>query len=223
MPVRRTDAARGGGGGAPRPGRPPQRRALRHDKAGDEHYNIASAFIKSLRGGDPDAALYWMLRLLEAGDDPLFVARRMVIFAAEDVGLADPSALSLAVAAKDAVEFVGLPEGRIPLAEAAVDLATAPKSNRAYAAMLAAAEDVRGQGPLPVPLHLRNAPTQLMRELGYGKGYQYAHAQPDHAVSHEHLPEPLRGRRYYEPGDNPVERALGERLATIRQRRRGGD
>jgi putative ATPase len=196
-----------------------QRRALRYDKAGDEHYNIASAFIKSMRGSDPDAAVYWMLRMLEAGDDPLFVARRMVIFAAEDVGLADPQALAMAVAAKDAVEFVGLPEGKIPLAEAAVYLATAPKSNSTYAAMLAAAEDVRTQGPLPVPLHLRNAPTRLMRELGYGKGYQYAHAQPDQAVSHEHLPDELSGRRYYEPADNPVERAVSERLETIRRRR----
>ena len=200
-----------------------QRRALRYDKAGEEHYNVASAFIKSLRGSDPDAALYWMLRMLEAGDDPLFVARRMVIFAAEDIGLADPGALALAVAAKDAVEFVGLPEGRIPLAEAAVYLAAAPKSNRSYAAMLAAADDVRAHGPLPVPLHLRNAPTRLMKDLGYGKGYQYAHERPDHAVSHEHLPEAIQGRRYYEPGDNAAESALAARLATIRQRRQGGN
>lgn len=199
-----------------------QRRALRYDKAGDEHYNIASAFIKSLRGSDPDAALYWMLRMLEAGDDPLFVARRMVIFAAEDIGLADPTALGLAVAAKEAVQFVGLPEGRIPLAEAAVYLATAPKSNTSYAAMLKAAEDVRALGPLPVPLHLRNAPTGLMRELGYGRGYEYAHAQPDHAVQHAHLPEELVDRRYYEPGGSAAERAIADRLARLR-RRRGGD
>ncbi len=157
--------------------------------------------------------------MLEAGDDPFFVARRMVIFAAEDVGLADPHALSIAVAAKDAVEFVGLPEGRIPLAEAAVYLATAPKSNSAYTAMLAAGEDVRSRGPLPVPLHLRNAPTRLMKELGYGTGYQYAHAQPDHAVSHEHLPEALRGRRYYEPADN-ARRARGRRALERRSDRR---
>ncbi|MFN8640779.1 MAG: replication-associated recombination protein A [Candidatus Binatia bacterium] len=197
-----------------------QRRALRYDKAGEEHYGIASAFIKSLRGSDPDAALYWMLRMLEAGDDPLFVARRMVIFAAEDVGLADPSALSLAVAAKDAVELVGLPEGRIPLAEAAVYLATAPKSNRTYTAMLAAAADVHRHGPLPVPLHLRNAPTALMRDLGYGAGYEYAHDRPDHAVSHGHLPDALRDRSYYEPGDSPFERALADRVRAIRDRRR---
>jgi putative ATPase len=198
-----------------------QRRALRYDKGGEEHYNIASAFIKSLRGSDPDAALYWMLRMLEAGDDPLFVARRMVIFAAEDVGLADPGALALAVAAKAAVEFVGLPEGRIPLAQAAVYLATAPKSNSAYAAMLTAADDVRGRGPLPVPLHLRNAPTRLMRDLGYGAGYEYAHGQREHGVSHDHLPDELRDRRYYDPGDNALERAIAERLAVIRRHRRG--
>jgi putative ATPase len=199
-----------------------QRRALRYDKTGDEHYDIASAFIKSLRGSDPDAALYWMLRMLEAGEDPLFVGRRMVIFAAEDVGLADPGALPLAVAAKEAVEFVGLPEGRIPLAEAAVYLAAAPKSNRAYAAMLAAADDVREHGPLPVPLHLRNAPTRLMRELGYGEGYEYAHGRPGQAVSHEHRPPELCGRRYYEPGDNPVEDGLAARLASLRRARQGG-
>lgn len=200
-----------------------QRRALRYDKAGEEHYNVTSAFIKSLRGSDPDAALYWMLRMLEAGDDPLFVARRMVIFAAEDVGLADPQALSVALAAKQAVEFVGLPEGRIPLAEAAVYLATAPKSNTAYAAMLAAAEDVRTQGALPVPLHLRNAPTRLLRELGYGRGYQYAHDQPDHAVAHAHLPEALAGRQYYQPGDSDTERAIAARQARLRRRNEAAD
>ena len=190
-----------------------QRRALRYDKAGEEHYNVTSAFIKSLRGSDPDAALYWMLRMLEAGEDPLFVARRLVIFAAEDVGLADPQALSLAVAAKAAVEFVGLPEGRIPLAEAVVYLAAAPKSNTAYMAMLAAAEDVTRHGPLAVPLHLRNAPTHLMRKLGYGRGYQYAHESPDGKVAHAHLPAELRERRYYRPGARGDERAIAARLA----------
>jgi putative ATPase len=200
-----------------------QRRALRYDKAGEEHYNVVSALIKSLRGSDPDAAIYWMLRMLEAGDDPLFVARRLVIFAAEDVGLADPQALGVAIAAKDAVEFVGLPEGRIPLAEAAVYLSLAPKSNSAYAAMLAAAEDVARHGALPVPLHLRNAPTRLMRDLGYGGGYEYAHDQPDQAVSHDHLPPELSGRRYYKLRDNERERAMGERLAKARQRRDSGE
>jgi putative ATPase len=196
-----------------------QRRALRYDKAGDEHYNIASALIKSLRGSDPDAALYWMLRMLEAGDDPLFVARRLVIFAAEDVGLADPHALPLAVAAQQAVAFIGLPEGRIPLAEAAVYLAAAPKSNTAYVAMQAAAEDVAKHGPLPVPLHLRNAPTRLMRELGYGRGYQYAHAQSGGVVDHAHLPDALGGRRYFRGGQSGAEAAMTERLA--RHRRSG--
>lgn len=196
-----------------------QRRALRYDKRGEEHYNVISAFIKSLRGSDPDAAVYWMMRMLEAGDDPLFIARRMVIFAAEDVGLADPRALLLAVAAKDAVDFVGLPEGRIPLAEAAVYLATAPKSNASYKAMLAAADDVARHGPLPVPLHLRNAPTGLMRSLGYGRGYQYAHDQEDQVVDHHHLPATLIDRRYYVPTQSGEERAVEERMAAAERQR----
>jgi putative ATPase len=198
-----------------------QHRALRYDKAGEEHYNVISAFIKSLRGSDPDAALYWMMRMLEAGEDPLFIARRMVIFAAEDVGLADPLALGVAVAAKDAVHFVGLPEGRIPLAEAAVYLATAPKSNASYRAMLAAAADVAQHGPLPVPLHLRNAPTPLMKQLGYGRGYEYAHDQPDQIVDHAHLPDALIGRRYYEPTTSGAERLVAERLDGIARKKRG--
>jgi putative ATPase len=196
-----------------------QHRALRYDKAGDEHYNVVSAFIKSMRGSDPDAALYWMMRMLDAGDDPLFVARRMVIFAAEDVGLADPQALGVALAAKDAVDFVGMPEGRIPLAEAAVYLATAPKSNSSYKGMLAAAADVAQHGALPVPLHLRNAPTPLMKQLGYGRGYQYAHDQADQTVFHAHLPDALVGRRYYEPISNGAERAIAERLERAARRR----
>jgi putative ATPase len=197
-----------------------QHRAQRYDKSGDEHYNVVSAFIKSMRGSDPDAALYWMMRMLDAGDDPLFVARRMVIFAAEDVGLADPHALVLAVAAKDAVDFIGLPEGRIPLAEAAVYLATAPKSNSAYKGMLAAAADVSQHGPLPVPLHIRNAPTQLMKQLGYGRGYEYAHDQPDQVVQHPHLPETLVGRRYFQPSRSGAEAAIDDRVAA-RGRRSG--
>jgi len=199
-----------------------QRRVLRHDKSGDSHYALASALIKSLRGSDPDAALYWMLRLLEAGDDALFVARRLVIFAAEDVGLADPQALTLAVAAKDAVAFVGLPEGRIPLAQAVVYLATAPRSNTAYTAMLAAAADVACHGALPVPLHLRNAPTGLMRGLGYGAGYQYAHDCPEGIPEHAHLPELLRDRRYYRAGRQGVEGAIAARMEAIERRRAGG-
>lgn len=196
-----------------------QHRALLYDKAGEEHYNVVSAFIKSMRDSDPDAAVYWLMRMLEAGEDPLFIARRMVIFAAEDVGNADPRALPLAVAAKDAVHFVGLPEGRIPLAQAATYLATAPKSNAAYRAMCAAAEDVRRHGPLPVPLHLRNAPTPLMRELGYGRGYEYAHEQPEHFSDQPHLPAVLRDRTYYEPSDEGEEKLIGARLARWRERR----
>lgn len=174
-----------------------QHKALLYDKGGEEHYNVISAFIKSMRGSDPDAAVYWLMRMVEAGEDPLFIARRMVIFAAEDIGNADPHALPLAIAAKDAVHFVGLPEGRIPLAQAVTYLAIAPKSNASYKAMLAAAEDVKKYGPLPVPLHLRNAPTKLMKGLGYGKGYQYAHDYEGATVEQQHLPDKLRERRYY--------------------------
>jgi putative ATPase len=199
-----------------------QQRALRYDKGGEEHYNIISAFIKSLRGSDPDAALYWMMRMLEAGEDPLFVVRRMIIFAAEDVGNAEPQALQVAVAAKDAVHFVGMPEGRIPLAQAATFLATCPKSNAAYVAMGRAVEDVRATGALPVPLHLRNAPTPLMKGLGYGAGYQYPHEYEDAVADQDHLPDRLAGRRYYEPTDRGRERDIAERLAAWRARRERG-
>ncbi len=172
-----------------------------------------------MRGSDPDAAVYWLMRMLEAGEDPRFVARRMVIFASEDIGNADPQALPLAIAARDAFEFVGLPEGRIPLAHAAAYLASAPKSNAAYAAMRAAAEDVRQHGALPVPQHLRNAPTTLMKDLGYGKGYQYAHDRADSQVTHHHLPEKLRERRYYDPTEHGAERLIKERLDAARKRR----
>jgi putative ATPase len=195
-----------------------QQRALRYDKGGEEHYNVISAFIKSLRGGDPDAAVYWMMRMLEAGEDPLFIARRMVIFAAEDVGNAEPQALQIAVAAKDAVHFVGLPEGRIPLAQAATFLATAPKSNASYRAMLAATEDVRRTGALPVPLHLRNAPTPLMKGLGYGAGYLYPHDYEGAVAEQDYLPEALRERRYYTPTDRGREREIAERLRNWRTR-----
>ena len=197
-----------------------QRKALRYDKAGEEHYNVISAFIKSLRGSDPDAALYWMMRMLEAGEDPLFIARRMVIFAAEDIGNADPRALQLAVAAKDAVHFVGLPEGRIPLAQVATYLATAPKSNASYKAMLAAAKDVEEKGALPVPLHLRNASTALMDKLGYGKGYQYAHDFPDHLVEQEHLPKELAGSKYFFPSDSGEEKQIQQRMFQWAQKRK---
>ena len=189
-----------------------QRKPLQYDKAGEEHYNVISAFIKSMRGSDPDAALYWMMRMIEAGEDPLFIARRMVIFAAEDVGNADPRALQVAVAAKDAVHFVGLPEGRIPMAQAVTYLASAPKSNASYKAMLAATEDVQERGALPVPLHLRNAPTPLMQKLGYGKDYKYAHNYTEHIVEQEHLPKELLGKRYYTPSDSGYEKEIKERL-----------
>ena len=189
-----------------------QKTPLRYDKAGEEHYNVVSAFIKSMRGSDPDAALYWMMRMIEAGEDPLFIARRMVIFAAEDIGNADPQALQVAIAAKEAFHFVGLPEGRIPLAQAVTYLASAPKSNASYKAMLAAAEDVQAHGALAVPLHLRNAPTPLMRKLGYGKDYQYAHDYEGHVVDQQHLPEELRNRRYYSPRESGYEKKLKERL-----------
>jgi putative ATPase len=194
-----------------------QQRALRYDKGGEEHYNVISAFIKSMRGGDPDAAVYWLMRMLEAGEDPLFVARRMVIFAAEDVGNAEPQALAVAVAAKEAVHFVGLPEGRLPLAQAATYLATCPKSNAATRAMIAATEAVRSTGALPVPLHLRNAPTPLMRGLGYGAGYEYPHDYADAVVAQDYLPERLRGQRYYEPTERGHEREIGERLRAWRK------
>ncbi len=197
-----------------------QRKALRYDKAGEEHYDIISAFIKSLRGSDPDAALYWMMRMLEAGEDPLFIARRMVIFAAEDVGNADPRALQIALSAKDAVHFVGLPEGRIPLAQVTTYLATAPKSNASYKAMLAAARDVESKGALPVPLHLRNAPTTLMKDLGYGQGYKYAHDFPEHVVDQDHLPKDLEGSKYYHPSDSGYEKEIGERMNRWNRKRK---
>jgi putative ATPase len=189
-----------------------QKKPLQYDKAGEEHYNVISAFIKSMRGSDPDAALYWMMRMIEAGEDPLFIARRMVIFAAEDIGNADPRALQVAVTAKDAVHFVGLPEGKIPLAQAATYLATAPKSNASYKAMLAAAADIEAHGNLPVPIHLRNAPTALMKNLGYGKDYKYAHDYEGHFAAQEHLPEELLDHRYYEPSESGYEKQIKERL-----------
>jgi putative ATPase len=200
-----------------------QRPPLRYDKAGEEHYNVISAFIKSLRGSDPDAALYWLMRMIEAGEDPLFIARRMIIFAAEDIGNADPQALQVAVAAKDAFHFVGLPEGRIPLAQAVTYLATAPKSNASYMAMLAAGNDVEEKGALAVPLHLRNAPTPLMEKLGYGKNYKYAHNFPDHIVEQEYLPKELKGKRYYAPSESGHERQIKERLKAWEEKKKNKD
>lgn len=196
-----------------------QRRALRYDKSGDLHYDTISAFIKSVRSSDPDAAIYWLARMLEAGEDPLFIARRIVILASEDIGMADPQALTLAVAAQQAVHFIGLPEGRIPLAHAAVYLATAPKSNTAYMALNNAAEDVRRTRNDPVPLHLRNAVTGLMRDMGYGKGYKYAHDYEGGYTPTQNLPDALSGRRYYTPGGNGYEARVRDRLAHWRNRR----
>jgi len=177
-----------------------QHGAARYDRGGDQHYDAISAFIKSLRDSDPDGALYWMARMIEAGEDPLFIVRRMVILAAEDVGLADPRALGLAVAAQQAVHFLGLPEAVLPLSEAAIYLALAPKSNSALTAYAAAREAAQRTRNAPVPLHLRNAPTGLMRSLGYGRGYQYAHDFAGHRVDQQHLPDELAGAHFYDPG-----------------------
>jgi len=196
-----------------------QSKPLRYDRAGDEHYNVISAFIKSLRGSDPDAALYWLARMLDAGEDPLFIARRMVIFASEDVGNADPRALQIALAVQQAVHFVGLPEGRINLAQGVTYLATAPKSNASYAGINAALQEVRNSGALPVPLHIRNAPTRLMKELDYGKGYQYAHSAADGIVTHSHLPDQLVGRQFYQPAESGFEKNIAERQALRSQQR----
>jgi putative ATPase len=189
-----------------------QRRALLYDKAGEEHYNLISALHKSMRNSDPDAAVYWLARMLEAGEDPLYIARRLVRFASEDVGNADPQALTVAVAAKDAVHFIGLPEGNTALAQAALYLATAPKSNAVYIAYTRAAEDAQRQVAEPVPLHLRNAPTTLMKELNYGKGYQYAHDEAEGVSDMTCLPPALEGRRYYEPAERGFEKEIKRRL-----------
>ncbi|HEY3110626.1 MAG TPA: replication-associated recombination protein A, partial [Chloroflexota bacterium] len=188
-----------------------QRRVLLYDKAGDQHYDVISAFIKSIRGSDPDAAVYWLARMIEAGEDVLFIARRLVILAAEDVGLADPQALSVAVAAQQAAHFVGLPEAYFPLTEATLYLALAPKSNSTLRAYGAALEDVRRIGAAPVPLHLRNAQTGLMAAMGYGRGYRYAHDFEGARIDQQHLPDDLEGRRYYEPGRLGAEPGLVER------------
>jgi putative ATPase len=190
-----------------------QRRVPRYDKGGEEHYNVISAYHKALRGSDPQGALYWLARMIEGGEDPMYIARRTVRFAAEDVGLADPQALRLAIAARDAYHFLGSPEGELALAEAAVYLATAPKSNRVYEAWGAALRAARETPAEPVPLHIRNAPTGLMKELGYGEGYQYAHAVPEAYIPQEYLPERLQGTSFYEPGPFGFEREVAKRLA----------
>ena len=197
-----------------------QRKAYLYDKSGEEHYNLISALHKSLRGSDPDAALYWLGRMLEAGEDPLYIARRMVRFASEDVGMADPQALQVAVSAMEAFHFIGLPEGNLALAQAAVYLATAPKSNALYTAFQRVQKDVRELETMPVPLHIRNAPTSLMKDLGYGKEYKYPHDYPDHFVEEEYLPENLKGRVYYHPSDQGFEREIKKRLEGWRWKKR---
>ena len=189
-----------------------QRRALLYDKSGEEHYNLISALHKSMRNSDPDAAVYWLARMVEAGEDPLYIARRIVRFASEDIGNADPQALAIAVAAKEAVHFIGMPEGNTALAQAAIYLATAPKSNAVYVAYGRAAEDAHGDVAEPVPLHLRNAPTRLMKELEYGKGYRYAHDEAEAIADMSCLPPALQGRRYYEPPERGFEKEIKRRL-----------
>ena len=195
-----------------------QNRALLYDKTGEEHYNLISALHKSMRNSDPDASVYWLARMLEAGEDPLYVARRLVRFASEDVGNADPRALSVAVAAKDAVHFIGMPEGNTALAQAAIYLATAPKSNAVYRAYLEAADAAGKEIAEPVPLHLRNAPTSLMKQLEYGKGYKYAHDEAAGVSDMECLPPAHRGRRFYEPTERGFEAEIRKRLELLRKR-----
>lgn len=194
-----------------------QKKALIYDKGAEEHYNVISAFIKSIRGSDPDAALYWLARMLEAGEDPLFIARRMVVHASEDIGNADPRALQIAMTVQQAVHFVGMPEARINLAQGVTYLATAPKSNASYAGLSKAYEEVRRSGALPVPKHIRNAPTKLMKALDYGKGYQYAHDYADGYSDQTYLPEQIRGSVYYQPSGRGYEKTIRDRMEYLRQ------
>ncbi|MBR4095099.1 MAG: replication-associated recombination protein A [Bacteroidales bacterium] len=186
-----------------------------YDKNGEQHYDIISAFIKSIRGSDPNGAVYWLARMIAGGEDPMFIARRMVISASEDIGLANPNAMLLAQACMQTVHQIGMPEGRIPLSECAIYLAISPKSNSAYMAINEALESVRKEGPLPVPLHLRNAPTKLMADLGYAKDYKYAHSYAGNFVDQEFLPEKLSGTRFYEPGQNAKENEMRKRLLAL--------
>jgi putative ATPase len=195
-----------------------QRPALLYDRAGDMHFDLISAFIKSVRGSDPDAAVYWLARMLEAGEDPLFVTRRLIILAAEDIGLADPNALMLATACHTAVQSIGMPEGYLPMTECALYLASAAKSNTAIVSYGAARADIEGHLNEPVPFHLRNAVTSLGRAEGFGQGYRYAHDGQDHYVEQQYLPDNLQGRRYYVPSDQGIEKRIKERLDTLRER-----
>ncbi len=194
-----------------------QKKALMYDKAGEEHYNLISALHKSLRGSDPDAALYWLARMLSAGEDPLYIARRMVRFATEDVGNADTNALAVAMNAMEAFKFLGHPEGELALAQAAIYLATAPKSNSVYAAYGKVQQVIKDSGSLPVPLHIRNAPTRLMKELGYGKDYKYAHNYENAYTPQDYLPDEIKGQQFYSPTDRGYERTVKQRLEKWRE------
>ncbi len=192
-----------------------QKNLALYDKNGEQHYDIISAFIKSMRGSDPNAAVYWLARMVEGGEDPKFIARRMLILAAEDIGLANPNALLLAQSCFEAINVIGWPESRIILSEAAVYLATSPKSNASYMAIEEALEAVREHGDLPVPLHIRNAPTKLMKDLGYHKDYKYAHSFEGNFVTDNFLPDEIKGSVFYDPGNNPKEEEIRKRLASL--------
>jgi putative ATPase len=196
-----------------------QKRVLMYDKTGEEHYNSISALHKSVRNSDPDAALYWLARMLEAGEDPLYIARRVVRMAVEDIGLADPNALSICLSAKEAVHFLGMPEGNLALAQAVVYLSIAPKSNALYTAYGSVTRDVEQTAQEPVPLHIRNAPTRLMKDLGYSAGYQYAHDVDTKVADMDCLPDRLRGRVYYHPTEEGIEKRIKDRLQDIKRRR----
>jgi putative ATPase len=189
-----------------------QKRAVQYDRAGDQHYDLISALHKSMRDSDPDASIYWVAMMLEGGEDPLYIARRMIRFASEDIGMADPQALVIAMAAQQAVHFVGMPEGNLALAQAAVYLATAPKSNSLYTAYSKVQEAIKKGASESVPMNIRNAPTQLMKDLGYGKGYKYAHDYPDHQVDQQHLPPGQQGEKFYKPGLQGYENEIWNRV-----------
>jgi len=197
-------------------------KALLYDKSGEQHYNLMSALHKSMRNSDADASIYWLARMLEAGEDPKYVARRLIRFASEDIGNADPQALAITVAAKDAVHFIGMPEGNTALAQAVLYLATAPKSNAVYMAYNEAADAAKTDFAAPVPLHIRNAPTKLMKQLDYGKGYKYAHDEPDAVANMDCLPDNLKGREFYKPSEYGFEKEIAKRLAWWKTRRQGG-
>lgn len=200
-----------------------QRKNVVYDKAGEEHYNVISAFIKSIRGSDPDAALYWMARMLEGGEDPLFIARRMVVLASEDIGNASPNGLVLAEASFEAVHKIGMPEARIILAQCATYLASAPKSNAAYTGINKAISEVRNNEQFSVPLHLRNAPTKLMKDIGYGKKYKYAHDHPNHFIEENYLPDELKGKQFYFPTENGQEKKIKEWLKFLWKKKKNYD